>query len=130
MRVRRFGELLIKRSLLPAPVNYRSLNVRLASFCRDTRNPLTEADSAAGSRIGMISLRPVFAGKRALGHVFSGLKPFATPAAGGAGAATEPCPRRPIDPSKFLIADNSALAVAARGDPPASRIASCFSPCG
>src|SRR5438445_7385580 len=102
----------------------------LDSFCRETRNPLTEADSAARSRIGMISLRPVFAGKRALGHVFSGLKPFATPAAGGAGAATEPCPRRPIDPSKFLIADNSALAVAARGDPPASRIASCFSPCG
>src|SRR5713101_3539489 len=88
----------------------------LASFCRETRNPWTEADSAARSRIGMISLRPVFAGKRALGHVFSGLKPFATPAAGGAGAATEPCPRRPIDPSKFLIADNSALAVAARGD--------------
>src|SRR5216684_3463466 len=40
---------------------------RLASFCRETRNPLTEADSAARSRIGMISLRPVFAGKRALG---------------------------------------------------------------
>src|SRR6266478_5896332 len=36
MRVRRFGELLIKRSLLPAPVNYRSLNVRLAKGCCKT----------------------------------------------------------------------------------------------
>jgi hypothetical protein len=91
----------------------------LISFCREARNPLTGADPAPLSSMGIISLRPMFVGKRAHEQVFSELKQFATLAAGGAGAATEPCPTRPSDPSKFLIADSSVLAVAARAGPPA-----------